>query len=90
VLKPKGGPKVNIRFLRAEALKGYTDLTPFPLARMYGIHDMEETQDGLRLRITIRIEGPLSWLWKKIVAEKVAADAPVQLESLARRAQERS
>jgi hypothetical protein len=81
-LKPKGGPRVPIRFSRVEALRGYTDLTKFPLAAMYGIHDMEETPDGLKLTVTIRIEGPLSWLWKKIVAQNVAADMPKQLDSL--------
>ena len=86
-LRPKGGPTVAISFLRTEPLRGYTDLTKFPLARMYGIHEMEETLDGLKLTITIRVEGPLGWLWKKIVAEKVAAEAPSQLESLANFAQ---
>ena len=83
VLKPKGGPKVNIRLLRAEPLRGYTDLTVFPLARMYGIHDMVETSDGLTLSITIRVEGPLTRLWKTLVAQKVADEAPAQLRSLA-------
>ena len=35
-LRPKGGPTVAISFLRTEPLRGYTDLTKFPLARMYG------------------------------------------------------
>ncbi|HJZ76901.1 MAG TPA: SRPBCC family protein [Vicinamibacterales bacterium] len=83
VLKPKGGPKVTIRLLRAEPLRGYTDLTVFPLARMYGIHDMVETSDGLTLSITIRVEGPLTRLWKTLVAQKVADEAPAQLRSLA-------
>ncbi len=89
-LKPKGGPRVNIRFTRAEPFRGYTDLTQFPLARMHGIHDMEETGDGLKLTITIRVEGPLSWLWKKLVAQGIAADMPGQLDSLAAFARARS
>ena len=82
-LHPKGGPSVKIQLVRAEPLVGYTDCTRFPLARMYGIHDMLETPEGLRLTTTIRVEGPLAWLWRKLVAEKVANEAPAQITSLA-------
>jgi hypothetical protein len=90
VLKPRGGPRVSLRFERVEPLQGYTDVVRFPLARMYGIHDMEETPEGLKLRICIRIEGPLSFLWRRLVAEKVAAEAPTQMEGLARHARARA
>jgi len=83
ILKPKGGPKVKIRFQRVAPLQGYTDITKFPLATMYGIHDLEETPAGLKMAITIRVEGPLAWMWRKIVAQGVANDAPAQIESLA-------
>ncbi|MBA3338418.1 MAG: SRPBCC family protein [Geodermatophilaceae bacterium] len=82
VLKPKGGPRVNIQILRADPSAGFTDLTTFPLARMYGIHDMIETPHGLKLSITIRVEGPLAGLWRRLVAQKVAGKAPTQLKSL--------
>jgi hypothetical protein len=82
VLKPKGGPRVEIELLRVARLQGFTDLTRFPLARMYGMHDMKETADGVKLTVTIRVEGPLGWLWRKIVAQKVADDAPKQMASL--------
>lgn len=83
VLHPKGGPQIRIELVRAEPLVGYTDLARFPLARMYGIHDMRETPHGLELTITIRVEGPLAWLWRKLVAQKVADEAPRQIASLA-------
>lgn len=90
VLRPKGGPNVKIRLDRADALVGYTDVTTFPLARMYGVHDMVETPDGLRLTITIRVEGALGWLWRKIVAQKVADEAPSQMLALAAFAREQT
>jgi hypothetical protein len=83
ILKPKGGPKVNLHILSSLPLKSFTDLTRFPLAKMYGTHEMEETPKGLKIKNTIRIEGPLSWIWRKIVAEGVAAGMPKQLEALA-------
>ena len=90
VLRPKGGPNVKIRLERVDVLVGYTDLTRFPLARMYGVHDMEETPDGLRLTTTIRVEGILGWLWRKLVAQKVADESPTQLLSLVAFARQRT
>ena len=88
-LKPKGAPKVTLSFVRVEAHKGYTDLLQFPLARMYGIHDLEERGDGVILRITIRVEGPLAWLWRRLVAQKIADEAPAQMDALAKHALQR-
>lgn len=81
-LKPRGGPNVKIMFTRLQPLAGYTDLVKFPLARMTGIHDMAETPEGVRLTVTIRVEGPLAWLWRRIVAQGVADEAPAQLRAL--------
>src|SRR4051812_46176577 len=39
-LKPKGGPKVKIRLVEVEPERAFTDVTVFPFARMYGIHEM--------------------------------------------------
>ncbi|HTE45184.1 MAG TPA: SRPBCC family protein [Gemmatimonadaceae bacterium] len=83
VLKPKGGPRVQIGILRADPLAGYTDVASFPLAKMYGVHDMVDTPHGLKLSITIRVEGPLAGLWRRLVAQKVADEAPHQMQSLA-------
>ncbi len=82
-MKPMGGPKVTIRIVRADPVGGFTDLTTFPLARMWGIHEMQETAEGLRLKTTIRVEGILGGLWRKLVAQKIADEAPTQLASLA-------
>ena len=86
LLRPKGGPKVKIGILNCEPRRNFTDVTHFPLARMYGSHDMIEHDDGLELKTTISIEGPLSFLWRKIVAEGVANSLPSQTDALVARA----
>ena len=88
LLKPKAGPKVKIVLVKVEPEKAFTDLTRFPLAKMYGIHEMSETNDGLEVTHTVRIEGPLSFLWRRIVAEKVAAGLEEQAEKMVQRARE--
>lgn len=84
VLKPKGGPKVRIRLSEVQPGLSFTDVTRFPLARMIDVHELQDTPQGLRLKNSIRMEGPLAWLWRKLVAEKVAAGIPRQMEALAR------
>jgi len=60
----------------------FTDTYYFPLARMDGIHRMEKITDGLHLTTTIRLTGPLQWLWRKLVAEKIVATLPHQTNLL--------
>ena len=82
MLKPKGGPRVNIEIIRAEPFKQFIDLTRFPGARMYGSHEFIEHENELEIKTTMSIEGPLSFIWKKLVAEGVANNMPEQTKSL--------
>jgi len=82
LLKPKGGPKVNIEIIRVEPNKIFTDLTKFPLARMYGSHEFIMHGDELEIKTTMSIEGFLSFFWRKLVAEGVANGMPEQTERL--------
>ena len=88
LLKPKGGPKVTIEIVQVATEVSFTDLTRFPLARMYGIHSMCETAAGLEVSHTVRVEGPLGWLWRKIVADGVAAGLEAQATAMLARARE--
>ena len=80
--KPKGGPNLRLEVTEATAGKSFTDVTRFPLARMYDAHELIDRADGVEIRSTVSIEGPLSILWRKIVAENIARDAPAQTEKL--------
>ena len=42
--------------------------------------------DALEIRATMRIEGPLALLWRKLVAEGVAKGMPAQTEQLVEKA----
>lgn len=87
-LKPKGGPKVKIRIVETVENRKFVDQTNFPLARMYGEHLLEETAQGLKITTTMRVEGALGFLWRKIVAEGIVkgleADTAKQIETAAR------
>lgn len=85
-LRPKGGPTVNIEIVRAEPNRAFVDLTRFPGARMYGSHEFLPLEDGLEIRTTMRVEGPLSFVWRKLVAEGIAKGEAEQTERLIERA----
>ncbi len=80
--KVKGGPKVKMCLVDCMPYSSFTDRTKFPGATMDGIHAVEETAEGLKLTTTFKITGPLSFLWRKLVGEKVAATIPEQTEML--------
>lgn len=82
VLKPKGGPQVKITLTEVVAGVRFTDIASFPLATMHDFHELEETPEGLTIRSRIWVTGPLSWVWRKLVAEGVAASVPVQVDAL--------
>lgn len=81
ILRPKGGPNVKIQLVKTIENQQFTDLTRFPLAKMYGDHRFEETPDGLKLTTTMTVKGLLGFLWVKLVAQKIADGLPADLET---------
>ncbi len=81
--KPKGWPKtVSMKIIECIPNKTFTDYTQFFLAGLYGTHHMEQVADGLKLTTTIKVVGPLAWLWRKIVAQDIVASLPEQTNML--------
>lgn len=85
-LKPKGMGAVKILLTDMQPGFNFTDCTRFLGARMYDTHVLEETPAGLLLKNTVRVVGPLRWLWVFLVARKVAAGIPDEMDALVARA----
>lgn len=85
-LKPAGAPAVKIELVAVEPGKRFTDCTRFPGARMYGDHEFVQHGSALEIRTTMRVEGPLSFLWRKLVAEDIVNTMPQQTDQLLARA----
>lgn len=81
-LKIKKGPTVKIEIIESTPNKSFSDCTRFPFAKMYDTHQLEETKEGLCITSTLKVTGPLGFLWRKLVAEKVAADVPEEMANL--------
>ena len=82
MLKPTGAPAVKVRIIELIENKRFVDCTHFPGAKMYDIHELEETAEGLRVSNTIKVTGLLGFLWVRLVAKKVAASAPKETDAL--------
>lgn len=76
-LKPKGGPKVKIEIIECNQGRDFTDLARFPLAKMYGRHEVQMVgASRIRLKTTMTVTGPLGFLWRKLVAQNIVNDLP--------------
>ena len=86
ILKPKRGFKVRIQILEFKKPSYFVDLTKFPGAKMYGIHHLESTKEGVKVTTTMQVTGILSFLWRTRVAEDIVAHEPEQMEAMIKRA----
>lgn len=84
--RPKGGPELGIELTEVKPLVGYADLTRFPLAKMLDSHEIVDHGDHIEIQNTLTVSGPLSFLWRKLVAEDVAASIAGQTRNLVERA----
>lgn len=82
ILKPVGGPKVDITLSKVVINQKFTDYCNFFGATMIDAHELEETLEGLRITNTITVSGWLSFLWVKLVAQNVANSVPKQMDTL--------
>lgn len=80
--KPKNGPRATMVLKDCVPNESFTDVCNFPLAKMYGIHRMEKTVDGLKITTTMQVTGPLGWLVRKFIAEKIVKELPEQTDEL--------
>jgi hypothetical protein len=80
LLRPKGGPNVKVELLETIENYKFLDVTKFPLAKMYDEHLFEETENGLKITNTISMKGLLSFVWVKIVAQKIAEALPADMQ----------
>lgn len=80
----KNKKTVKIKIHEVIENKKFVDLTVFPLAKMYGEHEIVEKGEKLILIHTIKINGLLSCLWKRLVAQKVADKLQDDMDSFIR------
>lgn len=89
MLKPKGVPAVKVNITELIENSRFVDCTHFFGAKMYDIHELEETPNGLLIKNTLKVTGLLSFVWVPLVAKKVAEAVPREMEALVQLARSR-
>lgn len=81
-LTPTQGPSVDIILSEVTPYHSFTDFCKLKGAVMYVVHQLSDTQEGLKITVTITIKGWLSWLWVNLFAKKLANNLDTQLDTL--------
>ncbi len=81
-LKPQGGPKVRFTITTLQPDCEYTDTSRFLGARLVFQHLAEWRDDHTELQARVTIDGPLAWLWSRILGDGFATSVPQALARL--------
>lgn len=85
VVKPKGAPRVKFVISACTPDREYTDTTVLPGAHLIFQHTVDpDTQGGSDLRVRITIEGPLAFVWAKVMGGGFRDSAQADLDRLVR------
>jgi hypothetical protein len=82
-LKPKGGPKVRFVIETLEPRSEFTDVSAMPGAKLRIRHLVTVDGDGRsRVDSEVSIDGPLAWLWGRVLGRGIATSTPEWLAAL--------
>jgi hypothetical protein len=79
---------VKIQIVEVVPNRTFTDRTKFPPAEMFGQHEFVDVGEGVEIKTTMRLRGPLGFVWRKLVGEGIVAGLADQTESSIRRARD--
>ena len=82
ILKPTGGPKAKFEMTECTKLKSFTDRSYLPLCKMDFIHSMNETNDGLEITHKVVMTGFMTFLFSKVIGNKIKVGLPIAVEKL--------
>ena len=82
ILKLPNDKIVKLTISEVTQNKSFTDVTNFPFAKMYGIHEIIKRDNKIEIIASVKIEGLLAFFCYIIVAKKVASKIEDDLNSL--------
>lgn len=86
-LVPKGGPKSNFELVEVTPKKSFTSRSKFPLTKMDFIHQIEEVEGEIILTHKVQITGMLTFLFSRLIGNKVIKELPYAMNKLSNIAQ---
>jgi hypothetical protein len=82
VIKNLKGPKSVFTLLSCVQNKSFTTRAKLPLCTMDFVHELIEENSTLKVRHSIKIFGPLAFIFKNVVGKKAAKDLPNAVEKI--------
>ena len=80
-LKPQGGPRVRFTVERLDD-HTFVDVSRMPGGRVTFAHHIEETPSGTSIDVTVDIDGPLGFAWRRILGDGFKASLQPDLDRL--------
>jgi hypothetical protein len=75
-VKFRTGLRLRFTLVEVEPARVFTDEAWLPGARMGHRHEIQPTEGGVRLVNTIYIDGPLPWLWSRVMGPRARRALP--------------
>ncbi|WP_016761268.1 SRPBCC family protein [Leptospira weilii] len=89
MLKPKGGPKTWFRLTEVRENKFFSDLTRLPFCKLEFRHELIPTNSGTKFVHRVTFSGPLSFLFSRVIGNKIRKELPGAMKNLAKLAEDR-
>lgn len=86
-IKPAGGPALRYVLAEVTPLRSFADVTKLPLAGVRFTHEITPTPAGHDVTQRVDFEGPLRWLFAKLMGRSLTADMPETMRRLLRLAE---
>ena len=86
-LVPKGGPKSKFELVEVSSKKSFTSRSKLPIGTMDFIHKMEEREGQLIITHKVQISGMLTFLFSRLIGNKIIKELPRALHELSNKAQ---
>ncbi|GAB2955484.1 hypothetical protein GCM10027280_49920 [Micromonospora polyrhachis] len=71
-MRPASGPTVSFSVTVADPDRVFTNTSSMPGATLTFEHVVEPAPEGALVTVTIRIDGPLAPLWRRIIGRGIA------------------
>ncbi|WP_061223882.1 hypothetical protein [Leptospira weilii] len=84
MLKPKGGPKTWFRLTEVRENQFFSDLTRLPFCKLEFKHELISVSSGARFIHIVTFRGPLSFLFSRIIGNKIRKELPTAMKNLAK------
>ncbi len=86
ILKPHNAPKSKFEIISVQELKEFTTRSSLPFAKMDFIHEMHQENGELHITHQIQITGFLTFLFSRVIGEKLIKELPIAMKNLSEKA----